>query len=179
MRADTVGENRAPQAALACVVYAAKSTEDVRGSIATQLADCRSTLDQLRDGRVRHVAGEHHDERKSAYRGNRGRGLAAAKQQAVSLAARAGEAELWVQHSDRLARGDGLAADHLAEVFFAMRRSGVRLRSVQDDAHLEDIIRVALIGERNTEDSRRKSEAVRAGKRRQLERGQRLGGPVP
>jgi hypothetical protein len=41
---------------------------------------------------------------------------------------------LWVQHSDRLARGDGLAADHLAEVFFEMRRAGVSLRSVQDDA---------------------------------------------
>ena len=60
-----------------------------------------------------------------------------------------------------------------------MRRQGVRLRSVQDDSNLEDVIRVALIGERNTEDSRRKSEAVKAGKRRQFDKADRLGGPVP
>src|SRR4051794_35988129 len=42
---------------LACVVDAAKSTEDIRGSIVTQLADCRAALEQLHDGRVRHVAG--------------------------------------------------------------------------------------------------------------------------
>lgn len=98
---------------------------------------------------------------------------------AVEAAREHGEAQLWVQHSDRLARGDRLVADHLAEVFFEMRRQRVRLRSVQDDANLEDVIRVALIGERNTEDSRRKSEAVRAGKKRQFERGERLGGPLP
>jgi len=166
-------------AAIPCVIYAAKSTEDVRGSIATQLADCRSAIENLTDGGCREVDSEHADEGRSAYRGNRGQGLASAKRAAVAAAADAGGAELWVQHSDRIARGDGLAADHLAEVFFAMRRAGVRLRSVQDDGNLEDVIRVALIGERNTEDSRRKSEAVRAGKRRQFERGERLGGPVP
>lgn len=169
-----------PRAAtVMCVLYAAKSTEDRRGSIPTQLQDCRDTLAHRHDGVRRVVAGEYHDEGKSAYSANRGAGLAAAKRHAAELARDQGAAELWVQHSDRLARGDGLAADHLAEIFFAMRRAGVRLRSVQDDSNLEDVIRVALIGERNTEDSRRKSEAVRAGKRRQLQRGQRIGGPVP
>lgn len=164
---------------LGCVLYAAKSTEDQRGSIGTQLQDCRATIALLRDGRRRRILGEYSDEGRSAYHGNRGEGLVAAKRQAADAASASGAAELWVQHSDRLARGDGLAADHLAEIFFVMRRAGVRLRSVQDDANLEDIIRVALIGERNSEDSRRKSEVVRAGKRRQIERGQRLGGPVP
>ena len=166
-------------AALPCVIYAAKSTEDLRGSIPAQVRDCRAAIGEVSDGQGRRIVSEHVDEGKSAYHGNRGAGLAQAKLAAVSAAAEKGAAEIWVQHSDRLARGDGLTADHLAEIFFAMRRAGVRLRSVQDDSNLEDVIRVALIGERNSEDSRRKSEAVISGKRRQLQRGERMGGPVP
>jgi DNA invertase Pin-like site-specific DNA recombinase len=82
-----------------------------------------------------------------------------------------------VQHSDRLARGDGLTADHLAQIYFAMRKVSVRLRLVRDDSNPEDVIRVALIGERSHEDSKRKSGAVRSGKDRPMQRGQRLGGP--
>lgn len=167
-----VSESGAPP----CVIYAAKSTEDVRGSIPTQIADCRAAIER-RGGRI---YGEPQvDEKHSAFRANRGPGLAQAKRLAVEAAERHGAAELWVQHSDRLARGDGVLADHLAEVFFSMRRVGVRLRSVQDDPSLQDVIHAALMGERNSEDSRRKSEAVRAGKRRQFDRGEPLGGPVP
>lgn len=119
------------------------------------------------------------DENRSAFKGNRGPGLARAKQAVVALAREHGRAELWVQHSDRIARGDGLQADHLGEVFFAMRRDGVRLRSVQDDANLDDAIRAVLIGERNSEDSRRKSESVKSGLRRGFERGEKGGGPTP
>src|SRR5688572_7782944 len=113
------------------VIYAAKSTEDAHGSIPTQLADCRTAALAL--GRT--IVGEHSDESASAFKGNRGAGLASAKADAIHAAAEHGAAELWVQHSDRLARGDGLTADHLAEVFFALRRQGVRLRSVQDDGN--------------------------------------------
>jgi DNA invertase Pin-like site-specific DNA recombinase len=157
------------------VLYAAKSSPDPRASIPTQLADARAAAEAA--GRT--VVGEFSDEAASAYRGNRGAELAAAKKAAIAAADAFGRAEIWVQHSDRLARGDGIKADHLIEIWFAMRHRGVGLRSVQDDSNLDDLIRVALIGERNHEDSRRKSEAVKAGKRRQLERGQRLGGPIP
>jgi hypothetical protein len=74
-----------------------------------------------------------------------------------------------VQHSDRLARGDGVTADHLAEVFFELRRAGVQLRSVHDDGTFTNPMLVAAIGERNREDSARKSLACRAGKRRRWE----------
>lgn len=150
------------------VIYAAKSSEDTRGSIATQLEDCRAAT----AGRT--VVAEFSDEAASAYKGNRGPGLQEAKDAAVQ-AALGGSAELWVQHSDRLARGDGLGADHLAEVFFAMRRANVRLRSVQDDANLEDAIRAVLIGERNHEDSKRKSAAVRSGLKRRADAGLAVG----
>lgn len=157
------------------VIYAAKSTDDKHGSIPTQLADCRAMAD--REGWE--VVGEYQDEGKSAYRGNRGPGLAAAKERAAEVAAERGECVLVVQHSDRLARGDGLLADHLGELFFWSRRNGVRLRSVQDDSNFDDVIRAVLIGERNTEDSRRKSEATKSGVRRRAEKGLYHGGPSP
>ena len=152
--------------AVPAVSYAAKSSPDPRASIPAQLADCRAAAEA--EGRT--VVREFSDEAASAYHGNRGAGLTAAKEAAVQAGA-----ELWVQHSDRLARGDGITADHLAEVWFALRRAGVRLRSVQDDHNLEDAIRVVLIGERNHEDSDRKSAATRDGLRRRAERGAAVG----
>jgi DNA invertase Pin-like site-specific DNA recombinase len=157
-----------PSEGLPAVFYAAKSTEDKRGSIATQLEDCRAGA----EAEGRQVIGEFSDEAASAFKGNRGSGLIAAKDAAIQSGA-----ELWVQHSDRLARGDGITADHLAEVWFALRRHGVRLRSVQDDSNLEDAIRVVLIGERNFEDSRRKSAAVKSGMERRKQRGLATGSP--
>src|SRR4051812_29842313 len=164
--------------AVPCIIYAAKSTEDRRGSIATQLEDARAMA--AREGWT--VVGEHRDEGFSAYRGNRGPGLEAAKREAANAAAEHGQAMLVAQHSDRFARGAGDAAgaaDHLGEVYFAMRRQGVRLRSAQDDANLEDVLRAVLIGERNTEDSRRKAQATCAGMRRAAERGEPHFGIVP
>jgi len=152
---------------MACVIYGAKSTADVRGSIQTQLDDCRLAV--AREGGV--VVDEFTDENKSAWSSNRGDGLSAAKACAVALASEHGEAQLWVQHSDRLARGDGLKADHLAEIFFAMRKLNVTLRSVDDNNNLGDPLRAVLIGERNSEDSERKAHAVRAGMFRSRERG--------
>jgi DNA invertase Pin-like site-specific DNA recombinase len=154
----------------AAIIYGAKSSADPHGSIGTQLADCRAAA----EAEGREILGEYSDEAASAYSGNRGAGLTAAKD-----AATAAGAELWVQHSDRLARGDGLTADHLAEVFFAMRRAGVRLRSVQDDKNLEDAIRAVMIGERNHEDSARKAAAVRSGKQRAAAAGKWCGGLIP
>jgi len=162
----------------AAILYAAKSTDDRHGSIPTQLADAR----KFAEAQGWAVVGEFSDEGFSAYKGNRGPGLERAKRAAIDAAAERGtEAMLVVQHSDRLARGAGDApgaADHLGEVFFTMRRQSVRLRSVQDDSNLEDVIRVALIGERNTEDSKRKAEATAAGKRRRFDRGDSAG-PLP
>lgn len=150
------------------VIYAAKSTDDLRGSIPAQIDDCRAAITHA-GGRV--VVAEEQDEGVSGYKQSRGVGLDRAKEAAQRHAHQHGAAELWVQHSDRLARGDGKTADHLAEIYFSMRKVGVRLRSVQDDSNLEDAIRAVLIGERNHEDSKRKSAATKAGKARQHARG--------
>jgi DNA invertase Pin-like site-specific DNA recombinase len=133
----------------------------VRQDDPTQWDDCQAMAE--REGWT--VVGRFKAEGFSAYRGNRGPDLERAKRAAVAAAEEHGECMLVVQHSDRLARGAGDApgaADHLGEVYFWARRHGVRLRSVQDDANLEDALRAVLIGERNTEDSKRKSEATRA-----------------
>jgi hypothetical protein len=164
-----------------CVRYAAKSTKDPRGSIPTQHQHTQAAIELEGDGRFLY-GDPQSDQNASAFKGNLGPGLAEAKRLALEAADKHGQAELWVQHSDRIARGAGdapEAADHLGEVFFWARRSNVRLRSAQDDSNLEDVIRAVLIGERNTEDSRRKSEAVKSGKRRAFERGELPGGLPP
>lgn len=161
------------------ILYAAKSTEDRHGSIPEQLRDAQAFVE--REGWT--IAAEHADEGFSAFKGNRGPGLARARQEAAELAREAGEAVLVVQHSDRLARGAGDApgaAEHLAEIMFWARRNRVQLRSVQDDSTFTNPLLAFAMGERNYEDSRRKSEAVKAGMRRRgAERGRLNGGPRP
>src|SRR5438132_1337577 len=83
----------------ACVIYSAKSSEDKHGSIPTQTADCRAMAHRERW----HVVAEFQDEGFSGYSGNRGPGLAAARQEA----ARRAPCVLLAQHSDRFARGAG------------------------------------------------------------------------
>jgi site-specific DNA recombinase len=150
------------------VLYAAKSTEDKHGSIPTQLADGRLLAE--RDGLE--VVGEYEDEAASAYSGNRGRGLADALTHAERI-----EGALIVQHSDRLARGDGKQARHLIELVLEARRAGITLRSTQDDATFDNLVMAVVMGERNFEDSRRKGAAVKAGQERRRARGGHIGNP--
>jgi len=155
------------------VIYAAKSTEDRHGSIATQLADGRALAD--REGWT--VVGEFSDEGFSAYHGNRGPGLARAREAAVEHA----PCVIVVQDLDRLARGAGDepgAADHVGELFFALRRQRVRLWSVRTGQ--VDSLRAVMEGERSHSESERKAVAVKAGMRRRAEqRGKLAGGPRP
>lgn len=156
------------------VIYAAKSTEDRHGSIPRQLADCRAMAE--REGWQ--VVAEFSDEGFSAYKRNRGPDFDRAKQRVVEEATSRGECVLVAQHTDRFARGAGDApgaADHMGELYFWARRHNVRLRSVQDDSNLEDAIRAVLIGERNAEDSKRKSAATSNGKRERFNRGDSTG----
>jgi DNA invertase Pin-like site-specific DNA recombinase len=155
------------------VLYAAKSTEDTHGSIPTQLDDCRAMAE--REGWV--VVGQYSDEAESGWSGNRGRDLAAAMDHAERLAAEHGGAVLAVQHTDRLARGDGVQARHLVEIFFWAGKRNVQLRSVQDDATCSNTILAAVIGEMNAEHSRRGSLATRDGIKRRKAKGLPQGGP--
>jgi hypothetical protein len=63
-----------------------------------------------------------------------------AREHAERLAGEHGEAMLCVQHTDRLARGDGIAAAHLVEVLLWAMKCGVRIRSVRDDRTVESLL---------------------------------------
>jgi pimeloyl-ACP methyl ester carboxylesterase len=70
------------------------------------------------------------------------------------------------------------AADHLGELFFAMRRQRVALWSVRTGK--VDSLRAVFEGERSHGESERKSQAVSAGlRRRARDRGKSAGGPRP
>ena len=157
------------------ILYAAKSTTDTKGSIPTQLADGR----ELAEGEGMEVIGEYADESASAFSGDRGPQLAAAKAEAERIAGEDGACSLIVQHSDRLARGDGANAAHLVEYALWAIKAGVKLRSIQDPQTFSDLLYTVVTGQRNHEDSKRKSQAVRDGARRKAERGERTGGPRP
>jgi site-specific DNA recombinase len=158
------------------VLYAAKSTEDKRGSIPTQLDDCRA----MAKCEGWKIVGEFQDEDFSAYSGNRGPGLEQARELAADV-----KGILVAQHSDRLARGAGDApgaAEHLVEVLMWANRHEVVLRTIQDDFFHDprtNVQMAAMMGQRNTEDSRRKSEAVKSGIKRRREAGMHHGGPRP
>jgi DNA invertase Pin-like site-specific DNA recombinase len=157
-----------------CVIYAAKSTEDKHGSIPTQFEDCRAMAEH-EDWKV---MDEFSDEAFSAYHGNRGPGLARAKQRAIELAGEHGRCVLVAQDADRFARGAGDApgaADHLTEVYFALRRQGVELWTVR--SRQLDLLRAAMEGERAHDETARKAQAVKAGIKRQRATGKAWGEP--
>jgi DNA invertase Pin-like site-specific DNA recombinase len=156
------------------VLYAAKSTEDVRGSIPTQLEDCRALAEH--DGLK--LAGEFTDEAASAYSGDRGSGLATALAECERLVTEGARAALIVQHSDRLARGDGRKSKHLVEYALWAIKHDVTILSVQDPQTFGDLLYAVVTGQRNNEDSKRKGAAVSAGQRRRFESGKRLGSPI-
>lgn len=152
------------------ILYAAKSTEDVRGSIPTQLEEAR----ELADREGWEVAGEYSDEARSAWSGDRGPGLASA----LEHAEREG-ATLIIQHSDRLARGDGLQAAHLVEYALMAMKRGFRIRSIDDPQTFADLLYAVVTGQRNHEDSQRKSEATKRGHARRRAQGKYHGGQRP
>jgi DNA invertase Pin-like site-specific DNA recombinase len=156
--------------------YAAKSTKDEHNSIPGQLGDCRDLTE--REGLE--FEAEYFEEAESAYSADRGAKLALAMAHSERLAAEHGEAALIVQHSDRLARGDGKSARHLVEIALWALKHDVTIRSVHDDHTFGDLLYAVVTGQRNHEDSARKSKAVKAGlRRRAADRGKLVGGPRP
>jgi DNA invertase Pin-like site-specific DNA recombinase len=168
-----------PDDALPVVIYAAKSSPDPRDSVASQIDQVRDRVEATGGRSISHEPFS--EENVSGYRRSRGPQLDAAIAAAKEAAAEHGEAELWVFHSSRLARGSGKMreARALGEVFYDLRRHGVTLRSVEDDAYVTDEAFVGMASKMANKYSEDLAAHVRRGKRQQFERGQRLGGPVP
>ena len=154
------------------VIYAAKSSPDEKDSIPDQLKGCRA-LAKRQGGEVR-AEWEFSEEDVTAWKGDRGPQLEAA----MALAEEKAPSMLVVQHSDRLARGDARQARHLVEVVLWGIKAGITIRSVQDDLFADERVALlmgAMMGQRNTEDSGRKSKATRDGLRRRKESGKPVG----
>jgi DNA invertase Pin-like site-specific DNA recombinase len=157
------------------ILYGAKSTADKNASIPTQLKEGH----ELAEGDGCEVVGEFKDEGLSAYTQNRGPDLVRAKAAAERLAKEHGECILVIQHSDRLARGDGIQAAHLVEYALWAIKSGVKIRSIQDPGTFADLLYAVVTGQRNHEDSKRKSLSIKAGLKRHRAKGLHGGGPSP
>ena len=167
----------------AAVLYAAKSTEDEKGSIPDQLDDGR----RLAAARDFEVVGEHQDEAKSAYHGNRGDGLAAAMAACERLSAEHGSCALIVQRSDRLARGDVKKARHLTQIVTWAIEHNVQLLSAQDPSTFPDcadpnmkVLLGAIGGMSGNQESEKRGQSVKKGlRRRVVDRRQYIGGRAP
>ena len=161
------------------ILYAAKSTEDRRGSIPDQLDEARA----MAEHEGWQVVGEYYDDGFSAYRGNRGPDLEAAKRAAAKAAADYGTTCMLVGwRADRFARGAGDApgaADSLVEIWHQMRRQNVHLRTVRNDYAMHDPVLLAVEAKRIHEESKQRSADVEKGMLRRAKRGQAHGGPRP
>jgi site-specific DNA recombinase len=160
------------------VAYAAKSSPDEHDSIPDQLSAIRRRAEHEL---ARLMVAEYAESNRSGWRGNRGPQLEAAIARAVELAAEHHQVELWVWHSSRVGRGSGLKGEarSLLEVFTYLRRRGVTLRSVDDDQFVTSPMLVGFAAELAEKYSADLSGWVTAGKDRQWERGDWIGGPIP
>jgi hypothetical protein len=165
------------------VIYGVKSSPDEKESVADQHERCLAAIESeartsQRERRL--VAPPFGEEKASGYRGERGPKLDAAMRAAIDAAAEHGEAELWVFHSSRLARGDGRKGRRGLDLIVAqLRYEDVQVRSVADDEFVRNPMLVGVAAQQNHKYAADLSANVRRGKQRQLRRGEHLGGPVP
>jgi site-specific DNA recombinase len=158
------------------VVYGVKSSPDEKESVADQH---RQALDAItREGGRWVIAEPFGEANASGFRSERGPQLEAAMRAAIDAAAEYGQAELWVFHSSRLARGDGRKGHRSVNLIVAqLLYENVTVRSVADDPFVTPML-AGIAGEQAHKYAADLSAHVKRGKRRQLERGDHLGGPV-
>ena len=166
----------------AVVVYAAlsKKGDPDQASIESQIAKVRERLAHLYGDDLL-VVGSFYDDGHSGSKKNRGPGL----EQAIAAVTRAadehGSAELWANTSARFARGSGRLGEAraLGALFYDLRSRGVEIRTVADDEYLRNEMLVGFASAQAAKYSADLSESVKRAKRRQAEKGEHLGGPLP
>ncbi len=174
MKDATSGDSGSP---IPCVIYAARSAPDHQEqSTASQTDEVRERVEQ-EGGRV--VVGEFAESGVSGFYGERGPELAAALEAAREAATDDVDAELWVFHTSRLARGSGRKGQRsLTKIYADALYEGVRLRSVSDDEFLrEEFIGIASV--QNHKYARDHGAHVARGRRSAFEAGKWPGGPAP
>ena len=158
------------------VIYGVKSSPDEKESVDDQHRLIREAIE---DEGGREVVGEPFGEdNRSGFRGERGPRLGAAMRAASDAASEDGEAELWVWHSSRLARGDGTKGRRSIQLIVAqLLYENVTVRSVVDP----EMVTPMLVGIASTV-SNKYSADLSAHTRRGLAKRKAAGkpvGPVP
>jgi len=130
------------------------------------------------DGRF--CVGKFAESGKSGFKAERGPELAAAIATAKAAAAEHGEAEVWVFHTSRLARGSGKKGQRSYMKLWAdLFEADVQVRSVTDDEFATRPMLVGFASEQNHKYSADLSVHVKRGKVEQKAKGERAGGPLP
>jgi DNA invertase Pin-like site-specific DNA recombinase len=151
------------------VIYGVKSSPDEKESIKDQHRIIREAIND--DSRI---VGEFGEANQSGYRKERGPQLEAAMRAAVD-AAEHGDAELWVWHSSRLARGDGTRGRRsIAKIVNDLRYQGVTVRSATDDAMVSPML-AGIASTVSNGYSESLSVWTRTGIERRRERGEPMG----
>lgn len=175
----------------AVVIYAALSKKaDDEGSIDSQIGKVRARLEQLYPagsegtgsaGSGCQVVGTFSDDGYSGSKRDRGPGLEAAIAAVTRAATERGTAELWANTSARFSRGTGgpKAARALGALYYVLKARGVALRTVADDDLVTNEMLIGFASRQAAKYAEDLSESVTRAKRRQAERGEHLGGPLP
>jgi DNA invertase Pin-like site-specific DNA recombinase len=167
-----------------CVVYAARSREDDRSdeekSTTSQTQEVRAAIEKLGG---REVVGEFSESGHSGFHGERGPELVAATDAAKAAAKAAQvEAELWVFHSSRLARGSGeKGKQSLMKIWSDLKYEDVQVRSASpnDDEFMLNPMLVGIASSQNHKAAQDISDHVSRGKQAAVRVGKWTGGPAP
>ncbi len=167
------------------VIYAALSKkkdddESDEASIESQIAKVRERVAHLYGDNLL-VIGTFSDTGHSGSKRDRGPDLAAAIAAATRAADDHGQAELWANTAARFARGTGKRGEARAigALYYDLRSQGVALRTVHDDAYVTNEEFIGFASRMAAKYSQDLSESVTRAKRRQAEKGEHLGGPMP
>jgi DNA invertase Pin-like site-specific DNA recombinase len=159
------------------VIYGVKSSPDEEESVADQHKQVLAAIEKEGDRFL--VAEPFGESNQSGYRKERGPKLEAAMSAAIEAAAEHGEAELWVFHSSRLARGDGTKGKRSLNLIVAqLLYENVTVRSVSDPAFVTPML-AGIGSEVAHKYSADLSAHVKRGMRQKAKRGEHLSGPLP
>ncbi len=154
-----------------------ESDDRGHGSPEDQIEEIRNHGPANEGGRF--CVGEFTESGQSGFKGERGRDFQRGIETAEGAAAEWGEAELWLFHTSRGARGDGRKGRRsFLKLFSDLLYANVQVRSVSDDEFATRPMLVGIASEQAHKYSQDLSAHVNRGKRQQREEGARSGGPL-
>ncbi len=173
----TAPDCTSPSRRLPIVRVGIESDDRGHGSPEDQIEEIRNHGPANEGGRF--CVGEFTESGQSGFKGERGRDFQRGIETAEAAASEWGEAELWLFHTSRGARGDGRKGRRsFLKLFSDLLYANVQVRSVSDDEFATRPMLVGIASEQAHKYSQDLSAHVSRGKRQQREEGARSGGPL-